>query len=449
MKSDVALRVENLGKRYKLGLTHAGSIRGLVNSWTQKLGLSKKDSNQEISHSGAEPQSQCDEQGDFWALKDISFEVPRGEVVGIIGANGSGKSTLLKILSRITHPTTGKADIFGRVGALLEVGTGFHQELTGRENVFLNGAILGMTRAEVKRKFDEIIDFSGVSQFIDTPVKRYSSGMKVRLGFAVAAHLEPEILIIDEVLAVGDVEFQKRCLGKMGDVARSGRTILFVSHNMGAVKSICSRAILLEKGKMIADSDSGEAVDAYLQQGVGAQENGIIPDDANRIGIGGARVRSVTLLNLDEKEVSELFLGQTFKVRLKFEVFNQIPDALFEISISTFDGIQLCVGHNEHTHQPVELTPGFYSIEAAFQVELLPRHYTFDVGIYHENGVSIDYVERSLDFEVLRVREEKEGYYRWPQVRGYVHPKSDWQPPFPINNSVTTDAISLTGTGEY
>ena len=204
---------------------------------------------------------------EFWALKDVSFEVKRGEVLGIIGRNGAGKSTLLKILSRITEPSEGRVTIKGRVASLLEVGTGFHPELTGRENIYLNGAILGMTRAEIKRKFDEIVAFAEVEKFLDTPVKRYSSGMYVRLAFAVAAHLEPEILVVDEVLAVGDAEFQKKCLGKMSEVASGGRTVLFVSHNMAAVTSLCSRAVLLVGGKLGRQGDVAETVGAYLGDG--------------------------------------------------------------------------------------------------------------------------------------------------------------------------------------
>ncbi len=208
---------------------------------------------------------QGDEVEEFWALKDVSFEVAQGEVLGIIGRNGAGKSTLLKVLSRITEPTKGRVTLRGRVASLLEVGTGFHPELTGRENIFLNGAILGMTRSEITKKFEEIVDFAGVEKFLDTPVKRYSSGMYVRLAFAVAAHLDPEILIIDEVLAVGDSEFQKKCLGKMKDVAMYGRTVLLVSHNMGSIKQLCSRCLLMENGKLVSMGDVDKAVSSYVR----------------------------------------------------------------------------------------------------------------------------------------------------------------------------------------
>ena len=245
--SEVAVRVENLGKRYSLGDSKSGDFRQTFSQAFKRM----------ISRGS----SDADE---FWALKDLNFEVRRGETVGIIGRNGAGKSTLLKILSRITDPTTGRFEIDGRVSSLLEVGTGFHLELTGRENIYLNGTILGMRRAEIKDKFDEIVDFSGVEKFLDTPVKHYSSGMRVRLAFSIAAHLEPEILIVDEVLAVGDAEFQKKCLGKMGEVTRrEGRIVLFVSHNMAAVLKLCNRGIVLGAGHVVTDSDIKSAVSAY------------------------------------------------------------------------------------------------------------------------------------------------------------------------------------------
>ncbi len=234
--SDIAIRVENLSKRYRIGLkeemhdTFAASMMDFVRRPLENLRRLRRLS--QFKENGHEPEDI------IWALKDVSFEVKRGEVVGLIGRNGAGKSTLLKILSNITYPTSGRVQMHGRVSSLLEVGTGFHPELTGRENIYLNGTILGMTKAEIDRKLDEILDFAGVEEFIDTPVKRYSSGMKVRLAFSVAAHLEPEILVVDEVLAVGDAEFQNKCLGKMGEVAKGGRTVLFVSHNMGAIRSL-------------------------------------------------------------------------------------------------------------------------------------------------------------------------------------------------------------------
>ena len=260
--TEVAIRVENLGKQYRIGKPER--YRTLRDTLTDGLRAPLRGLSRLVNPQSAIRNPQSDDT--IWALKDVSFEIKRGEVVGIIGRNGAGKSTLLKILSRITEPTEGTAEIHGRVGSLLEVGTGFHPELTGRENIYLNGAILGMRKAEIGRKFDEIVAFSGVEKFIDTPVKHYSSGMYVRLAFAVAAHLEPEILLVDEVLAVGDAEFQRKCLGKMDQVAREGRTVLFISHNMGAIARLCERSLWLDEGKAVLDSFSGEVIAAYQSQ---------------------------------------------------------------------------------------------------------------------------------------------------------------------------------------
>jgi len=284
MTTNIAIKVENLGKRYRMGQyvgsgaqykTLRESLTNAVSAPFRRLRYSKLANPQSHiltnttngTNQTNETRHRTPHSSPFlWALRDVSFEVKRGEVLGVIGRNGAGKSTLLKILTRITEPTEGRAELHGRVGSLLEVGTGFHPELTGRENVYLSGAILGMLRKEIDRKFDEIVDFSGVEKYIDTPVKRYSSGMRVRLGFAVAAHLEPEILLIDEVLAVGDAEFQKKCLGKMGDVAKEGRTVLFVSHNMVAIRNLCPRTLLLDNGGLVSDTDTERAIVQYLDR---------------------------------------------------------------------------------------------------------------------------------------------------------------------------------------
>lgn len=258
--SDVVIKVENLWKEYRLGVVNHGTLKRDLQSWWARV-RGHDDPNTRIDLNAAAAVEAPDR---FWALRDVSFEVRQGEVLGIIGRNGAGKSTLLKILSRVTTPTKGEVKIRGRVASLLEVGTGFHPELTGRENIFLNGAILGMSKAEIRAKLDEIVDFSGVEKFIDTPVKRYSSGMYVRLAFAVAAHLDPEILITDEVLAVGDAEFQKKCLGKMGEVAKGGRTVLFVSHNMNAIESLCPSCMVLASGSLAFAGVAREAISKYL-----------------------------------------------------------------------------------------------------------------------------------------------------------------------------------------
>lgn len=266
------ITVENLGKKYTLTHQQRGEYSSLRDAFTSSLHSFGKKLVAPFKHQAPCPQPLTPEVEDFWALKDISFEVKQGERIGIIGRNGAGKSTLLKILSRITEPTTGSIRIKGRVASLLEVGTGFHPELTGRENIFLNGAILGMQREEIRRKFDEIVDFAEIERFLDTPVKRYSSGMYVRLAFAVAAHLEPDILIVDEVLAVGDAQFQKKCLGKMEEVGREGRTVLFVSHNMAAIRQLCSRGILLRSGFVLKEGSASEVADCYLNESIGSDD---------------------------------------------------------------------------------------------------------------------------------------------------------------------------------
>jgi lipopolysaccharide transport system ATP-binding protein len=265
--NDTVIRVENLGKQYRIGLQQDGSMSSRYRTLTDTITDFARTPFQTIRSAFSRLLPDSLPRDRFWALQDVSFEVRRGQVLGIIGRNGAGKSTLLKILSRVTEPSAGWAEIHGRVGSLLEVGTGFHPELTGRENIYLNGAILGMKRSEIVRKFDEIAAFSEVEKFLDTPVKRYSSGMYLRLAFAVAAHLEPEILVVDEVLAVGDAEFQRKCLGKMSDVAQEGRTVLFVSHNMSAILRLTEETIVLERGRLVYRAPTPQAVDFYMESG--------------------------------------------------------------------------------------------------------------------------------------------------------------------------------------
>lgn len=299
-----AITVDNLAKRYQIGRmeeyrTLRETMVNMVKAPVERLRRFGRSSHHTDNT--------------IWALKDVCFEVRPGEVVGIIGPNGAGKSTLLKILSQITQPTNGRAVISGRVGSLLEVGTGFHKELTGRENIYLSGAILGMTRAEIIAKFDEIVTFSGLSRYIDTPVKRYSSGMRVRLGFAVAAHLDPEILLIDEVLAVGDAAFRKKCLGKMGDVAREGRTVLFVSHNMGAITELCARCLLMENGRVIADGAASDVVSAYLGAATPEGYVDLRAWDRERSGNGPMRVQSLEILDNNGRRRAQFQSGEPIR----------------------------------------------------------------------------------------------------------------------------------------
>jgi len=315
--SEVILKAENISKQYRLGLVGTGTLSHDLNRfWHQIRGKENP-----YAKVGAVNDRAGNAKEEYvWAIKDINFEVKRGEVLGIIGKNGAGKSTLLKILSRVTGPTTGSIKTRGRIASLLEVGTGFHPELTGRENIFLNGAILGMTKAEVEDKIEEIIEFSGCKMYVDTPVKRYSSGMRVRLAFAVAAHLEPDILVIDEVLAVGDAEFQKKAIGKMQDISQGeGRTVLFVSHNMASVKSLCTRGIVLENGTSVFEGTATESVDFYLSRGGVDKNKETLQNRTDRFGNGKMKLIDLTFINHRKNEVNQIISGEHLKIRLKFE----------------------------------------------------------------------------------------------------------------------------------
>ncbi len=327
----VVIRVEGLGKEYRLGAINHGMLYRDVQSWWART-RGREDPNARLDEHPLSEQDKKRVRGDrFLALDNVSFDVKRGEILGIIGRNGAGKSTLLKVLSRITGPTRGEVKVRGRIASLLEVGTGFHPELTGRENVFLNGAILGMTSAEVRRNLDEIIDFAEIGQFINTPVKRYSSGMYVRLAFAVAAHLEPEILVLDEVLAVGDYRFQQKCMAKMDDVSAHGRTILFVSHNMGAIRKLCSRAILLDGGSLVADGVPEAIVRKYLENTSEKSATVVYPEDSTK----DIEVRRVTLL--DHLGKPSLLLDQLkpFRVEIEYVVHRPISGVVVSCNIIT------------------------------------------------------------------------------------------------------------------
>lgn len=333
LMSETVIKVENLTKFYQLGLINHGTLAKDLQGWWAKL-RGKDDPNSRISMV-SNKNNNADT--DFiYALKDVSFDVQQGEVLGIIGANGAGKSTLLKILSRVTSPTSGCIKIKGRIGSLLEVGTGFHPELTGRENIYLNGAILGMRRHEIDKKLDEIIDFSGVEKFIDTPVKRYSSGMYVRLAFAVAAHLDPEILVVDEVLAVGDADFQKKCLGKMGDVSKKeGRTVLFVSHNMTAVKQLCKNGVLLENGKISYIGTAENAITKYL--GISGRDVTALPERKDRIGNGKIRLTNVLFRDKDNNIITKTFVGQYLKIEFNIEINGNVDLSKLIVGCIFFD----------------------------------------------------------------------------------------------------------------
>ncbi|MHB8865672.1 MAG: ABC transporter ATP-binding protein [Pirellulaceae bacterium] len=375
--SEAAIVVEGLGKRYRIGGRHDSfpTLRDSIARST-KAAVGRVLA---LARGGlATPEGEM-----IWALRDVSFEVKRGDVLGIIGSNGAGKSTLLKILSRITDPTEGWANVFGRVGSMLEVGTGFHPELTGRENLYLNGSILGMKRAEIERRFDEIVEFSGVAAFLDTPVKHYSNGMYVRLAFAVAAHLDPEILIVDEVLAVGDAGFQRKCLAKMEDVSAQGRTVLFVSHNMGLIQTLCQRAILLRNGSVYVDDTSANVVAAYLKSLEEAASANLAQRDERR-GQGKSRLVQVQILGGDRAVAATLVTGWSAqfvfhvtcilpRLSCSFTIYDQFgqPVTSFDSAVhSTEDSRNTSQGNAFVCHiDELMLTPGRYRINAAIMVD--------------------------------------------------------------------------------
>lgn len=403
------LKIENVSKQYRLGVVGTGTISHDLNRWWHKV-RGKEDPYLKIGEKN--DRSSKGNSSYVWALQDINFEVKKGEVLGIIGKNGAGKSTLLKILSKVTSPTTGAIKAKGRIASLLEVGTGFHPELTGRENIFLNGAILGMNKAEIRSKLDEIIEFSGCERYVDTPVKRYSSGMKVRLAFAVAAHLEPEILVVDEVLAVGDAEFQKKAIGKMQDISNSdGRTVLFVSHNMTAVKNLCNRAIVLESGKIIYEGEADEAVSFYLNNESKLASINLL-ERTDRKGSGEIRFSKVELFNLDGNPVTELISGAYAKFRLHLKFFEKVKqdELIFglviydknEVKIADFYSDEMgIVFNNIKTHidlviPELLLRGGEYSVvivvqtakRVVQQIDLIQNVFNFKVfpGDYWKSG---------------------------------------------------------------
>jgi lipopolysaccharide transport system ATP-binding protein len=391
--SDCAIRVEGLGKKYAIGAVKKRGRR-LGEDMFEALGAPIRRA-QDLLQGRA---SAAGLRETFWALKNVSFEIRPGEVVGIIGRNGAGKSTLLKILTRITEPTEGCVDLYGRVGSLLEVGTGFHPELTGRENIYLNGAILGMGRREIGRKFDEIVEFAEISQFIDTPVKHYSSGMYVRLAFSIAAHLEPEILLIDEVLAVGDAQFQKKCLGKMDDVGKQGRTVLFVSHNMGLIQSLCERGIFLQEGAVRADAPITEAVDAYLRtlEQATAQDLAVRTD---RKGQGKIRLVGVEVSSGANGASPWLKTGSS--ARFTFHVSDCFPNLQCSVGLYNQAGQPVAAFISKYpapgdSRQP---EPGATMICEVDELLLLPGRYRMDVSVVGDSRLQ-DYVEAAAVFDV-------------------------------------------------
>lgn len=426
--SNTILSIEDVSKRYQLGQFGTGTIGRDVDRWWKTKILGKEDPYFKI---GQINDRTSKEKADFvWALRDINFEVKRGEVLGIIGKNGAGKSTLLKLLSRITSPTIGAIRCAGRMASLLEVGTGFHPELTGKENIYLNGAILGMTKAEIRTKLDEIIDFSGCALYIDTPVKRYSSGMTVRLGFAVAAFLEPEILVVDEVLAVGDAEFQRKAIGKMKDVSKNeGRTVLFVSHNMGSIKQLCTRAITLANGQVSFDGNVSEAIDKYLSDGLSVSETGVIPLEMKRqYGTSHFKFTKVELLKPDGVQSKDFFFQEPITARVSFTVYREMDNYNLMVKIGTLDGQRVILSELNSDNLsdkslPNRLKQGNYLCEVQFNEALTPGSYSIYLGAGALSGATVDWVERVCDFHVHKAGISES--YRWSESFGYVYAKAD------------------------
>ncbi len=418
MQSNLAIKAVNISKQYRLGEVGTGTLSHDLNrAWAKLRG--KEDPFLKIGESN--DRSTKGSSDYVWSLQDINFEIQKGDAVGIIGRNGAGKSTLLKLLSRVTKPTTGHFEVQGRIASLLEVGTGFNPEMTGRENIFLNGAILGMRRQEIKRKFDEIVDFAGVERYIDTPVKRYSSGMYVRLAFAVAAHLESEVLIVDEVLAVGDAEFQKKCLGKMGDVSKGeGRTVLFVSHNMASVKTLCNNGILLKNGLVDYAGDVDSCVSYYLGESSGQTENERTLDLGNEI----IQIRTIKVLNpntnrpdiIDENKEIELVTefdlktNQADRYHITYHLLNEMGEGLFSFT----------------SNNSTTLIEGFNKVKCVFPAKFFQSGNFFLNFFFVEDKRRAVFVENDIFNFKVQDGERELGVYMGREP-GYIRPKFTWE----------------------
>jgi lipopolysaccharide transport system ATP-binding protein len=423
--TDVAIRVEGLSKRYRIGSykpqskTFAGAVGELVAQPVRNMRRLRS-----LSNFGENSTTRGDSV--IWALKDVSFEVKQGEVLGIVGRNGSGKSTLLKVLSQITEPTSGRIAVHGRVGSLLEVGTGFHPELTGRENVYLNGAILGMTKKEIDGKFDEIVAFSGVEKFIDTPVKHYSSGMKVRLAFSVAAHLEPEVLLIDEVLAVGDAEFQQKCLGTMGRVASSGRTVLFVSHNLGAIQNLCDRATVLDRGAIVWTDTATAAVRHYLSLAA-STATGMTSASSQYLSRDGAvRIDSAQVTTRGHYEPAGCGMGDPLEFEVRCSSSIQLHQVALGIGMDNALGERITTLHSTlstNRSRPASTGPGDFSFRCSIQgLTLAPGRYSLKLSLESSRGAEV-VADDAVAFEVLATQQV---HLRNRQLRGVVFCSQDW-----------------------
>jgi lipopolysaccharide transport system ATP-binding protein len=391
MNSDIAISVRNLGKSYVIQHRNDPTYKTLRESL---LGAGIK-----FLSPNKEAQSSSET---FWALQDVSLDVRRGEVLGVIGRNGAGKSTLLKILSRITEPSIGYAEIFGRVGSLLEVGTGFHPELTGRENIYLNGSLLGMRKRQIEKVFDQIVDFAEVSRFIDTPVKRYSSGMYVRLAFAVAAHIQPEVMIVDEVLAVGDLSFQEKCLGKMRDIGGSGRTILFVSHNMDAIQSLCTRAVVMDSGKIVFEGPAVQAKEYYMQEIVKKEYS--LEHHSGRGGSGGAKIKSMKCLHGSGQVAKNIKADDGLQIEIAGEIseeYNKSNEIDVAIGLDTVSGIRIATFLSSWKGCTAEIKNNMFGVNFNISsIPLIPGQYVLSASLILK-GETLDSIQGCAAFNVV------------------------------------------------
>ena len=424
MKNTV-IAISNLSKQYRLGTISTGTLARDISSFYARC-VGKEDPNSLVITDN-EPTSH--EQDHIWALKDISLNISQGEILGIIGKNGAGKSTLLKILARITAPTTGEVKIKGRLSSLLEVGTGFHPELTGRENIFLNGAILGMNKNEINNKLRNIIEFSEINKYIDTPVKRYSTGMKVRLAFSVAAHLDPEILIVDEVLAVGDASFQDKCLNKMNSISEEGRTILFVSHQLQWINELCERCILIEDGKIIMDDNSTTVIDRYLKNTDQRDSHGSksLLDLRSNYNTGALQIKKIALTGESKKVKNEFYFKEKITVKLWIDIKQNLKNCNISVMIGDLRGRRIIYSDSGSIGSfNGQIGTGTHISKTEIKSNLLPGNFSVYIGVGKEDGQSLEWLERVLDFKVLKIGKDPSSNFKWDTVHGLVNDDSIW-----------------------
>ena len=424
--SEIAIQITDLCKKYQLGIISTGTLSRDIQSLWSKL-CNKEDPNSKI-YSKHKYNSQ--NQDYIWALQNINLEIAKGEILGIIGKNGAGKSTILKILSRITSPTSGIIKIKGRVSSLLEIGTGFHPDLTGKENIYLNGAILGMSRYEIKHSYNEIVEFSGVQKYIDTPVKRYSSGMRIRLAFSVAAHLNSDILLVDEVLAVGDASFQDKCLNKMNSISKTGRTILFVSHQLNWINELCTRCISIENGEISNDGDPKDVIEKYLKINNHKYSKGTlslsgVQSDFNTRSL---KILEIELLGENGKPKNEFYFEEEITVKLLIDVKNCLRNCNISVMIGDLRGKIILFSHSGSIGSfKGKITQGKHESLTRLKSNMLPGVFSLYIGVGLDSGESLVWLKRIFDFKILKIGRNPNSNYRFDTVHGYVNDNSIWE----------------------